>query len=95
MTADEHAPFTADAHDGPVEPGCPLGCLRTVVSAMALNRLEQVLDGPQTVGQVLDLYRQGKLGDIRGLGPKRVSEIGTALAFAGLDIRSRHGHRSG
>jgi hypothetical protein len=86
MTADDHGLFTAVAHDGPIEPGCPLGCLRSVVSAMALNRLEQALDEPQTVGQVLDLRREGKLGDIRGLRPKPISEIGAALVFVGLDI---------
>jgi hypothetical protein len=38
---------------------------------------------------------KGKLSDIRGLGPKRISEIAAALVFVGLDIRSRHGHGSG
>ena len=83
-----------DTHCGPIEPDCPLECLRTVVSMMAWNKLRWAPDPPRTVGQVLELYRQGKLGGIYGLGPRRISEIGTALVFAGLDIRSQH-HRSG
>jgi hypothetical protein len=94
VTAEDRAVLVTVAHRGPIEPGCPLECLRTVVSLMAWNRLKWELDSPRTVGQVLELYRQGKLGDIRGLGPRRISEIGTALVFAGLDIRGQD-HRSG
>jgi len=83
-----------DTHCGPIEPGCPLECLRTVVSMMAWNRLKWALDTPRTAGEVLELYRQGKLGDIHGMGRCRISETGAALVFGGLDIRGQD-HRSG
>lgn len=78
----------------PIEPGCLLECLRTVVSMMAWNRLRWAPDTPRTAGEVLELYRQGKPGDIHGLGRRRISEIGAAVVLAGLDI-CRQDHRSG
>ena len=67
---------------------CPIGCLETVLSRMALNPLAQAggarFDPPQTVGQVVHLYEERKLNQIWGLGPRRIGEIEVALVFAGL-----------
>ncbi len=92
MTADDPAAPVRRAHCGPIEPGCPVGCLQTVVSLMAFNRLAWAYDPPRTVGDVVELCQQGKLGEIRSLGPRRISEIQAALVFAGLDIYG-HQHR--
>jgi hypothetical protein len=94
MNPEDHPVLVMDTHCGPIEPGCPLECLRTIVSLMAWNRLRWATDPPRTVGEVLELYRHGRLSDIYGLGRRRISEIGTALVFAGLDIRSQS-HKSG
>ena len=74
-------------------PGCPVDCLRTVISGQVLNRLARA-DGrgvpvapcgpPATVGDVVRLYRQGRLGEIAGLGARSITEIEAGLVFAGL-----------
>jgi hypothetical protein len=43
-------------------------------------------DPPRTVGDVIGLYRGGRLREIRGLGQRRISEIAAALVLADLDI---------
>jgi len=82
------------AEDGDaITPDCPVDCLRGVISGRALNRLARA-DGrgvpvapggpPATVGDVVRLYRQGRLGEIAGLGARGISEIEAGLVFAGL-----------
>jgi hypothetical protein len=44
---------------------------------------------PESVGDVLDLHGRGQLSEIIGLGPRRISEIETALIFAGFDLTPR------
>ena len=73
--------------------GCPVECLRAVISGQVLNRLARA-DGrgvpvapcgpPATVGDVVRLYREGRLGEIAGLGARGISEIEAGLVFAGL-----------
>jgi hypothetical protein len=73
--------------------GCPVDCLRSVMSGRVLNRLARA-DGrgvpvapcgpPATVGDVVRLYRQGQLGEIAGLGARSITEIEAGLVFAGL-----------
>jgi len=86
----------ADGADGdPIMPGCPVDCLRAVISSRVLNRLARA-DGrgvavapggpPATVGEVVCLYREGRLGQIAGLGPRSISEIEATLVLAGLII---------
>jgi hypothetical protein len=80
-----HAP-----HHGPIVPGCPVDCLQFVLTRRSLNLLARA-DGapfgpPKTVRDVIGLYRQRQLGQIRGLGPRGRSEIEAALVYAGLDI---------
>lgn len=81
-------------HHGPVTPGCPVECLTTVLSMNSFNPLARA-DGapfaePRTVGDVLDLCTRGQFRKIRGLGPRRVSEIEAALVLAGLSLAGHH-----
>jgi hypothetical protein len=76
-----------------IRPDCPVDCLRGVISGQVLNRLARA-DGrgvpvascgvPATVGDVVRLYRQGRLGEIAGLGARGITEIEAGLVFAGL-----------
>jgi len=77
-------------HHGPVSPGCPVECLLTVLSLSSFNPLTRA-DGapfgePSTVGDVVTLLARRQLRKIRGLGPRRISEIEAALVLAGLDL---------
>jgi hypothetical protein len=71
-------------HHGPVTPDCPVECL------MSFNPLARAYDAPfdepRTVGDVMDLYARRQLREIRGVGPRRVSEIEAALVLAGLNL---------
>jgi hypothetical protein len=68
-------------------------CLRGVLSGRVLNRLARA-DGrgvevapggpPASVGDVVARYREGRLGEIAGLGARGISEIEAGLVFAGL-----------
>lgn len=85
-----HSPHVATGHVGPISPDCPIDCLHTVLSAVAFNQLARCygspFNPPQTVGDVLELYRQGQLASIAGLGTRRIGEIEASLIFAGLAI---------
>jgi hypothetical protein len=71
---------------------CPVDCLRAVLCTAtfhALARAERApFDSPATVGQVVDLWRAGRLGLIGGLGRRRLGEIETALVVAGFDLHN-------
>jgi hypothetical protein len=82
------------AEDGDaIAADCPVGCLRSVISARVLNRLARA-DGrgvpvapggpPASVGDVARRYREGRLGEIAGLGARGIGEIEAGLVFAGL-----------
>jgi hypothetical protein len=82
------------AEDGDaITPECPVECLRSVISGRVLNRLARA-DGrgvpvapggpPGSVGDVVRRYREGRLGEIAGLGARGTSEIEAGLVFAGL-----------
>ena len=77
-------------HHGPVTPDCPVECLLTVLSLNSFNPLARAYDAPfdepRTVADVMDLYTRRQLRKIRGLGPRRVSEIEAALVLAGLNL---------
>jgi hypothetical protein len=77
-------------HHGPVTPDCPVECLLTVLSLNSFNPLTRAYDAPFsepcTVRDVMDLYARRQLRKIRGLGPRRVSEIEAALVLAGLNL---------
>ena len=73
---------------------CPVDCLAPLLGSRVLGRLARA-DGrrgepvascgtPATVGDVVRLYRQGRLGEIGGLGPLSIREIGLALVSCGL-----------
>ena len=87
-----HGLVAAEDSDA-ITPDCPVECLRSVISGQVLNRLARA-DGrgvpvapggpPATVGDVVRRYREGRLGEIAGLGPRGISEIEAGLVFAGL-----------
>ena len=84
------APGSRVPHHGPVTRDCPVECLLTVLSLNSFNPLTRAYDAPfaepRTVGDVVDLYTRSQLRKIRGLGPRRVSEIEAALVLAGLNL---------
>jgi hypothetical protein len=88
------APGSRVPHHGPVTPDCPVECLLTVLSMNSFNPLTRADDAPfaepRTVGDVVDLYTRSQLRKIRGLGPRRVSEIEAALVLAGLNLADHH-----
>jgi len=67
---------------------CPVDCLKAVVSANAFNPLARAylapFDPPNTVADVVELYRRDLLSEISGLGPRRIGEIELGLVLAGL-----------
>jgi hypothetical protein len=71
-------------------PGCPVECLRVVLSTAtfhALARSERApFDPPGTVGRVLGLLQSRRLGRASGLGRRRIGEIEAALVLAGLVV---------
>jgi hypothetical protein len=77
-------------HHGPVTFGCPVECLLTVLSLNSFNPLTRAYDAPfaepRTVGDVMDLVTCRELRKIRGIGPRRISEIEAALVLAGLNL---------
>jgi hypothetical protein len=78
---------TCGAHE--ITSTCPVDCLRPMLAtAAAFNLLARAwgapFDPPATAGDVADLYQQRRLSQIRGLGPRRHSEIGHGLRLAGL-----------
>ncbi len=83
---------------GPVKADCPVQCLRGVLSGGAyvpLNRAYRAsFEPPRTVREVVRLHQQGKLSEIRDLGPRRIGEIEMCLVLAGLvtDQPSPHRH---
>jgi len=80
-------------HHGPVTPECPVECLLAVLSLNSFNPLARAYDAPfaepRTVGDVVDLYTRRQLRKIRGIGPRRASEIEVALVLAGLNLAGR------
>jgi len=78
----------------PVTADCPVDCLAPLLPSRVLGRLARA-EGrrgepvascgvPATVGDVVRLYRQGRLGEIAGLGARGITEIEAGLVFAGL-----------
>jgi hypothetical protein len=62
----------------------------TVISRATFGALARAYDAPfdppATVGQVIELLRQRRLGQAAGLGPRRLGEIEAALVLAGFVI---------
>jgi hypothetical protein len=84
------SPHVTTSHAGPITPACPVDCLGTVLSRVAFNQLARGYDAPfeppRTVGDVIELHQQRRLGEIGGLGPRRIGEIEASLVFAGLVV---------
>jgi hypothetical protein len=85
MLIDEHM---TGCQTGPIKADCPVECLRGVLSAKAFMPLSRAFmaaaEPPRTVGEAARLCEQGKLAEIRGLGPRRIGEIQLCLIVAGL-----------
>ena len=92
MTAPS-SPHVTTNHAGQITPDCPIDCLGTVLSRAAFNLLARAYDAPfdppSTVGDVIALHQQHRLGEIGGLGPRRIGEIEASLTYAGLVIGNR------
>jgi hypothetical protein len=71
-------------------PACPIDCLKAVLSMATFNTLARAerdpFGPPATIGQVIELLRQKRLGHAAGLGPRRLGEIQAGLVLAGLVI---------
>lgn len=71
---------------------CPIDCLRSVLSGMAFNPLARGEGAPscppRTVRDVVELHERGQLGQISGLGSRRIAEIEVSLVYAGLTSTS-------
>lgn len=85
-------PAPGDPHDPHViTPECPVDCLGAVLSRVTFSFLarayEAPFDPPKTVGDVLKLRREHRLGQISGLGQRRVGEIEVGLVFAGFSAQ--------
>jgi hypothetical protein len=80
----------AVCHHGPLRQDCPVECLQAVLSQAPYRALARAQGAcfppPRTVADVIRLYARRDLRDIRGLGPRRISEIETALVLAGFDL---------
>jgi hypothetical protein len=85
---------SAACHRHLVTADCPVDCLALLLGSRVVGRLARA-DGrhgelvascgtPATVGDVVRLYRQGRLGEIGGLGAVSIREIGLALDSHGL-----------
>jgi hypothetical protein len=72
----------------PLEAGCPVKCLSAVLSAHAYGSLIRAdradFDPPLSVADVVTLCREELLGQIYGLGPRKIDEIQACLTLAGL-----------
>jgi hypothetical protein len=88
------SPHVTTAHAGPIRPDCPVDCLRTVLSSAAFNLLARgygaPFDPPRAIGDVIELYQQHRLGQIAGLGARRIGEIEVGLIYAGLILGNHH-----
>jgi len=91
----DHPVHSATCRPGhPVTADCPVDCLAPLLPSRVLHRLARAegrhgepmasCGPPATVGDVVRLYRQGRLGEIAGLGARSITEIEAGLAFAGL-----------
>jgi len=88
-----HGLVAATEYSDGITLGCPVDCLRSVIPGRVFNRLARA-DGrglpvapcgpPATVGDVVRLYQEHRLGEIAGLGPGNLAEIEVGLVFAGL-----------
>jgi hypothetical protein len=84
------APPARNSHDPhPITPECLVDCLKAVLCRSTFNLLARAYDAPfdppETVGDVLRLYREHQLGQVWGLGHRRTGEIEVGLIFAGLN----------
>jgi len=62
---------------------CPVSCLYVLLPSRAVTLL--ICELPHgTVSDVITLYREGELAEIRGLGASGINRVRTALVVSGL-----------
>ncbi|WUH99659.1 hypothetical protein OHR68_40280 [Spirillospora sp. NBC_00431] len=69
---------------------CPVGCLGLSVHVREVLRRDRMVVrtvGVRTVGELLALLESDALGAVRGMGPRRVGEVRTALIAAGFVVK--------
>ncbi|TYK53020.1 hypothetical protein [Actinomadura decatromicini] len=67
-----------------VTPACPIACMG--VSERVLAPLRRELGEAAMVGEVVALLLSGELAEVRGIGPRRVGEVRTALIAEGFPV---------
>ena len=90
-----------NCHADAITPGCPVDCLKAVLSRMAFNPLARAyrapFEPPRTVGDVVELYRRGQLDQIHGLGAAASARSRPASLSpdspAATPTRRHHHHR--
>jgi DNA-directed RNA polymerase alpha subunit len=79
-------------HEHPlITEDCPIECLE--LSARTYNAVRKgcgMEPDPETVGDLIRLWRRGLLPDVRNVGPRAISEVEVRLVFAGLDLGQHH-----
>ena len=84
--------YAAEFAGGPVHehervtPACPIACLG--VSERVLAPLRRELGEAAMVGEVVALLLSEELAEVRGIGPRRVGEVRTALIAEGFPVAS-------
>ncbi len=73
----------------PTDLESPIGSLGLDVEIIICLALSP--ERPTTIGELLTIAREGRLGTIRGIGPARKRAVENSLEFAGCDL----GHRPG
>jgi hypothetical protein len=75
----------------PITAKCPIECLGlSRLTVWALARGESPWPAPESVADLTELYRAGRLRGFEGIGSRRRGEIETALVFAGVEANSQH-----
>jgi hypothetical protein len=100
MHGDHPVHSAARRPEHPVTVDCPVDCLAQLLASRVLHRLARAegrrgeavarCGAPATVGDVVRLYREGRLGEIAGLAASSLTEIEAGLVFAGLVLDASH-----
>lgn len=71
--------------DTAVSEACPLRCLNLSERTYKAVRYART-PKPATIGDLAQLWRDGGLNSVRGIGPRALGEIEAALIFIGVDL---------
>lgn len=67
---------------------CPISCLK--LSARITNALRHHDTEAENIGQLIHMLQHNKLGEVRNIGPRRLSEVHTALVAEGFNMGYSH-----